>query len=207
MNVSTHFTKYGPKGVPKGFVETQKLVKGNTPCLEVEVSMPFVNSGTTNSPSNLTDHASRANQNGQKVTKGTQKNEEVEYVGSSLASSEQLGEENGGGDLAGLSKLLLGHNGEVSNVAKHVKDSHSEQRNSAVSLESGDGVLDLVDDVEGIPVSGVGKDNADECTSQIITIGCFTIESIAEVGLGIGNSVDISTKDDKAGDTDAITCC
>lgn len=39
MNVSTHFTKYGPKGVPKGFVETQKFVKGNTPCLEVEVSI------------------------------------------------------------------------------------------------------------------------------------------------------------------------
>lgn len=39
MNVSTHFTKYGPKGVPKGFVETQKLVKGNTPCLDIEVSI------------------------------------------------------------------------------------------------------------------------------------------------------------------------
>lgn len=207
MKVSTHLTKYGPRGVPKGFVETQKLVKGNTPCLGLRLAYPFVNSGTTNSPSNLTDHASRANQNGQKVTEGTQKNEEVEHIGGSLASSKQLGEENGGGNLTGLGKLLLGHDGEVCNVAKHVKDSHSEQRNSAVSLESGDGVLDLVDDVESVPVSGVGEDDADKCTSQIITIGRFTIEGVAEVGLGIGNSVDVSTKNNKAGNTDTVTCC
>ena len=155
MKVRTHFTKYGPRGVPKGFVETQKLVKGKTPCLVNKISTPLVNPGTTNSPSNLSDHSSRADQHSQKVSKSTQKNEEVEHVGSSPRSSEQLGEENRGGDFAGLSKLRLGHNSEVSNVAKHVKDSHSEQRNSAVSLESRNGVLDFVDNVEGIPVSGV----------------------------------------------------
>lgn len=40
MNVSIHLIKYGPMGVPKGFVETQKLVKGNTPCLGLKISTP-----------------------------------------------------------------------------------------------------------------------------------------------------------------------
>jgi hypothetical protein len=30
--VRAQMTKYGPSGVPKGCVETQNLVKGNTPC-------------------------------------------------------------------------------------------------------------------------------------------------------------------------------
>lgn len=33
MSVTTHFMKYGPIGVPNGFVETQNLVNGSTPCL------------------------------------------------------------------------------------------------------------------------------------------------------------------------------
>lgn len=33
INVIPHFKRYGPRGVPNGFVETQKVVKGNTPCL------------------------------------------------------------------------------------------------------------------------------------------------------------------------------
>ena len=31
--VRAQMTKYGPSGVPKGRVETQNLVQGNTPCL------------------------------------------------------------------------------------------------------------------------------------------------------------------------------
>jgi hypothetical protein len=31
--VKAQMTKYGPSGVPKGCVETQNFVKGNTPCL------------------------------------------------------------------------------------------------------------------------------------------------------------------------------
>ena len=34
MNVTAHLRMYGPNGVPKGFVDTQNDVKGNTPCLE-----------------------------------------------------------------------------------------------------------------------------------------------------------------------------
>lgn len=30
--VRPQMTRYGPKGVPKGFVETQKVVQGRTPC-------------------------------------------------------------------------------------------------------------------------------------------------------------------------------
>lgn len=33
MNVMAHFSRYGPMGVPKGFVDTQKVVKGKTPWL------------------------------------------------------------------------------------------------------------------------------------------------------------------------------
>lgn len=33
MIVNAHFTKYGPRGVPKGRVDVQKLVQGRTPCL------------------------------------------------------------------------------------------------------------------------------------------------------------------------------
>lgn len=32
--VNAHFKTYGPKGVPNGFVDVQKLVHGRTPCLE-----------------------------------------------------------------------------------------------------------------------------------------------------------------------------
>lgn len=33
MIVTTHFMKYGPIGVPKGFVDAQNLGYGSTPCL------------------------------------------------------------------------------------------------------------------------------------------------------------------------------
>lgn len=42
MTVRNHFTKYGPRGVPKGRVEVQNAVKGRTPCLVQAVSLRFL---------------------------------------------------------------------------------------------------------------------------------------------------------------------
>lgn len=39
--VNAHFKAYGPKGVPNGFVEVQKLVHGRTPCLGIMLAKTY----------------------------------------------------------------------------------------------------------------------------------------------------------------------
>jgi hypothetical protein len=48
ITVTVHFVKYGPMGVPNGFVDAQNLGYGNTPCLSKRqlLSVTLVNIGT-----------------------------------------------------------------------------------------------------------------------------------------------------------------
>lgn len=39
MIVTIHLIRYGPSGVPKGFVDAQNLGYGRTPCLSTNFSM------------------------------------------------------------------------------------------------------------------------------------------------------------------------
>lgn len=104
---------------------------------------------------NLTKHTCRSNQHSKKVTKGTQQYKKVEDIGSRLAITKELGEEDGCSNLTSLGELLLGNDSEVGDVAEHIQHSDDRKRHSTVSLERGDGILNLVDDVEGVPVSSV----------------------------------------------------
>jgi hypothetical protein len=92
---------------------------------------------------------------------------------------------------------------EVCNVAKHVKDGNQYNGNEAIYADGANGVLDLVDHVEGVLISCIRKYNVDQgYRKAVAAIGC-SFESVLEVDARLRDSIYVATKDHEAGDADA----
>ena len=77
---------------------------------------------------------------------------------------------------------------KVSNVAEHVQHRHDDHRDQAVSLDNGDGFLDLVHHVKSVLVSRVGENDVDERVGEIISVLSGALEGIVEVDARVGDT-------------------
>lgn len=91
---------------------------------------------------------------------------------------------------------------EVRNVAQEVEHKDNAERDGGVLPQGGNGVLNLIDEVEGVGVARVREDDADQRVGQVVAVLSGAVKGIAEVSVGVGNAVDIAAEDDETGDTD-----
>jgi len=93
MIVTNHLIRYGPNGVPKGFVDTQNSVYGSTPCLQSHRSLVSLYLSNTQKssiiidlPSNFADETGLADEDSKEITKGAYQHQRIQGIlGTTLA--------------------------------------------------------------------------------------------------------------------------